>query len=203
MPNVPRPVWGLSLQKKLHISNIMKKNYVNNIVTFDFSWLVMYKYNSNLKSIKKSHVSFTARNINAPEDSIENSTRGYNPCPAINTDNQLGSPAAQVMPNPAVMHRPPRPRMPPLQPPPGMPNPHMRPFPSPLNMQHMPPQMIRRGGPMFPPDRVRMSMPFPPRGPPFQRFPHPRPEIMDDEKRENFRTERPGFRFPHFQRGGW
>ncbi|XP_017271933.1 SR-related and CTD-associated factor 4-like [Kryptolebias marmoratus] len=144
-----------------------------------------------------------AGNIKLPEDSTENSTEDDS-FSAINTGNQLGSPTAQVMPmpNPAVMQGPPRPGMPPLQPHPGMPNPHMRPFHSPQNMQHMPPQMMR-GGPMFPPDRFRMSVPFPPRGPPFQRFPPPRPEIMDGRERGHFRTERPEFRYPPFQRGRW
>lgn len=148
--------------------------------------------------------SYTAGNVKAPEDSTENSTGDNDPSSAMSTSNQLGSPAAQMMamPNPAVMQGPPRPGMSPLQPPLGMPNPHMRPFPSPQNMQHMPPQMMR-GGPMFPPERFRMSMPFPPRGPPFQRFPPTRPDIMDGSERGHFRTERPGFRYPPFQRGRW
>ncbi|KAM9359460.1 SR-related and CTD-associated factor 4-like [Symphorus nematophorus] len=126
------------------------------------------------------------------------------------TNNQLGSPAAPVMPLPGsgVMPGPmpgPRPGMPPpLQPPPGMPNPHLPPFLPPPNMPHMPPQMMPGpGGPMFPPDRFRMPpMPFPPRGPPF-RHPSMGPEGIDNRDGRHFRNGRPGFGFPPIHRGRW
>ncbi|XP_034721514.1 SR-related and CTD-associated factor 4-like isoform X2 [Etheostoma cragini] len=118
-------------------------------------------------------------------------------------DNHLGSPGAPVitMPGPGVLQGP-RPGMPPLQPPPGMPNPHLAPFLSPPNMPHMPLQMMPRG-PMFPPDRFRMPMPFPPRGPPFHRHPSMGPEGMDGREGRHFRNGRPGFGCPPFHRGRW
>ncbi|XP_071373245.1 SR-related and CTD-associated factor 4-like isoform X2 [Centroberyx affinis] len=119
------------------------------------------------------------------------------------SDNQLGSPGAQMMslPGPAVLAGP-RPGMPPLQHPPGMPSPHLPPFLPPPNMPPMPPQMMPRG-PMFPPDRFRMPMPFAPRGPPFQPR-HPMgPEGMDDREGGHFRNGRPGFGCPPFHRGRW
>ncbi|XP_045930594.1 SR-related and CTD-associated factor 4-like isoform X2 [Micropterus dolomieu] len=119
------------------------------------------------------------------------------------TNNQLGSPAPPVMnlPGPGVMQGP-RPGMPPLQPPPGMTNPHLPPFLSPPNMAHMPPQMMP-GGPMFPPDRFRMPMSFPPRGPPFHRHPSMGPEGMDEREGGHFQNGRPGFGCPPFHRGRW
>uniref|UniRef100_UPI0037E6F831 SR-related and CTD-associated factor 4-like n=1 Tax=Semicossyphus pulcher TaxID=241346 RepID=UPI0037E6F831 len=119
------------------------------------------------------------------------------------TDNQLGSPSAPVMnlTGPGIMQGP-RLGMPPLQAPPGMSNPHLPPFLPPPNMPHMPPQMMP-GGPMFPPDRFRMPMPFPPRGPPFLRPPSMGPEGMDDRDGRHFRNGRPGFVPPPFHRGRW
>ncbi|XP_012735036.2 SR-related and CTD-associated factor 4 [Fundulus heteroclitus] len=141
-------------------------------------------------------------NIKARVESTDDSPGDKGPSSA--TGNHLGSPAAQVMmlPNPAVMQGPPRPGMPPLQPPLGMPNPHMRPFPGPPNMQRMPSQMMP-GGPMFPSNRFRMPLPFPPQGPPFQRHPSMGQEIMNDGERGHFRAIRPGFGRPPFQRGRW
>ncbi|XP_054452115.1 SR-related and CTD-associated factor 4-like isoform X2 [Anoplopoma fimbria] len=119
----------------------------------------------------------------------------------LGIDNHLGSPVAPVMtqPGPGVMQGP-RLGMPPLQPPPGMPNPHLPPFLSPPNMPHM--QMMP-GGPMFPPDRFRMPMPFPPRGPPFHRHPSMGPDGMHDREGRHFRNGRAGFGCPPFQRGRW
>lgn len=137
-------------------------------------------------------------------ESTEDPTGGKDPSSTVGAGNQLGTPAPQVMmlPNPAVLQGPPRPGMPPPQPPFGMPNPHMAPFPGQPNMQRMPPQMMA-GGPMFPSDRFRMPLPFPPRGPPFQRHPSMGPEIMNDGDRRHFRAVRPGFGRPPFQRGNW
>ncbi|GAA6232728.1 splicing factor, arginine/serine-rich 15-like isoform X1 [Lates japonicus] len=138
--------------------------------------------------------------VNLPE---EDSKREKGTPSDTGSDNQLGSPGAPVMTlsGPAVMQGP-RPGMPPLQPPPGMPSPHLPPFLSPPNMPHMPPQMMP-GGPMFPPDRFRMPMPFPPRGPPFHRHPSMGPEGMDDREGRHFRNGRPGFGCPPFHRGRW
>lgn len=143
-------------------------------------------------------------NIEAPMESTEDPTGGKESSSAPGGGKQLGSPAAPVMmlPNPAVMQGPPRPGMPPPQPPFGMPNPHMAPFPGQPNMQRMPPQMMP-GGPMFPSDRFRMPLPFPPRGPPFQRHPSMGPEIMNDGDGRHFRAVRPGFGRPPFHRGRW
>ncbi|XP_070685677.1 SR-related and CTD-associated factor 4-like [Pempheris klunzingeri] len=140
-----------------------------------------------------------AGNVKRPEESIQDSKGDSD----VGTDSQLGSPTAPVMtlPGPGVMQGP-RPGMPPLQPPPGMPNPHLPPFLSPPNMPHMPPQMMA-GGPMFPPDRFRMPIPFPPRGPPFHRHPPMGPEGMDDREGRHFRNGRPGFGCPPFHRGRW
>ncbi|XP_071352742.1 SR-related and CTD-associated factor 4-like isoform X1 [Trachinotus anak] len=144
-----------------------------------------------------------AGSVNPPEDSTKDTIRDQGPLSDAGSDNQLGSPAAPVMtlPGPAVIQGP-RPGMPPLQPPPGMPNPHLPPFLSPPNMPHMPPQMMP-GGPMFPPDRFRMPMPFPPRGPPFHRHPSMGPEGMDNRDGRHFQNGRPGFGCPPFQRGRW
>lgn len=185
---------------------------------------------------------FITGNFEAPVASTADPTGAKDHSSAA--DSQLGSPTGQVMmlPNPAVVHGPPRPGMqglprpgmhgpprlgiqgphrpgmqgpprlgmqgpprpgmPPLQPPLGIPNPHMPPFPGPPNMQRMPSQMMP-GGPMFPSDRFRMPMPFPPRGPPFQQHPSMGPEIMNDGERGHFRAVRPGFGRPPFQRGRW
>lgn len=113
----------------------------------------------------------------------------------------MGSPGSSVMTlTPPAMQGPPGPPMAPLQPPPGMPNPHVPPFLASPNMQHMPPQMMP-DGPMFPPNRFRMRMPFPPRGPPFQSCPPVGPEA--DREGRFFRGVRPGFPCPPFQRGRW
>ncbi|XP_033969164.1 SR-related and CTD-associated factor 4-like [Trematomus bernacchii] len=121
----------------------------------------------------------------------------------LGADIKLGSPTAPVMtlPGPGVMQGP-RPGMPPMQPPPGMPNHHLPPFLSPPNMPPMPPHMMP-GGPMFPPNRFRMHMPFPPRGPPFHRPPPMGPEGMNDTEGRHFRNGRAGFGCPPFIRGRW
>ncbi|XP_040903032.1 SR-related and CTD-associated factor 4-like [Toxotes jaculatrix] len=141
--------------------------------------------------------------VNPPEESTKDSQRDKGTPSDAGGDSQLGSPSASVMtmPGPAVIQGP-RPGMPPLQPPPGMPNPHLPPFLSPSNMPHMPPQMMP-GGPMFPPDRFRMPMPFPPHGPPFHRHPSMGPEDIDDREGRHFRNGRPGFGCPPFPRGRW
>lgn len=147
---------------------------------------------------------FTAGSENLPEDSTDDSKADKNiPSLPVCTDNRLGSPVAGVMtlPGPGVMQGP-RPGMPPLQPPPGMPTPHLPPFLPPPNMPHIPPQMMP-GGPMFPPDRFRMPLPFPPGGPPFHRHPSMGPEGMDDGEGGHFRNGRPGFGGPPFHRGRW
>ncbi|XP_026227947.1 SR-related and CTD-associated factor 4-like [Anabas testudineus] len=138
----------------------------------------------------------TAGSIKSPEDS--NESKGEGARSDVGTDKQLGSPvAAMTLPGPAIMQGQRQP-LPPLQPPPGMPNPHLPPF---LSPPHMPPQMMP-GGPMFPPERFRMPMPFPPRGPPFHRPPMG-PEGMDDGEGRHFRNVRPGFGCPPFHRGRW
>lgn len=137
---------------------------------------------------------------NSKEDSIPDQTMPSHPA---STDSQLGSPGAPVMalPGPGAMHGP-RPGMHPLQHPAGMPSPHLNPYLPPPNMPHMPPTMIP-GGPVFPPDRFRMPLPFPPRGPPFHRHPAMGPEIMDDRDGRHFQNGRPGFGYPPFHRGRW
>nr|XP_020501950.1 LOW QUALITY PROTEIN: splicing factor, arginine/serine-rich 15-like [Labrus bergylta] len=144
-----------------------------------------------------------AGSLNPPEKSINDSVGDKGTPSDACTDNQLGSPTAPVinLPGPGVMPGP-RPVMPPLQPPPGMPNPHVPPFLPPPNMSHMPPQMMP-GGPMFPPDRFRMQMSFPPRGPPFHRPPPMGPGGMDDRDGRLFRNGGPGFCGPPFSRGRW
>uniref|UniRef100_A0A1A8NQ05 SR-related CTD-associated factor 4b n=1 Tax=Nothobranchius pienaari TaxID=704102 RepID=A0A1A8NQ05_9TELE len=127
----------------------------------------------------------------APDESKINSKGNKD---AIGTCNQLVPPQTMAMPNSAVMQGPPRQAMP-LQPRPTMPNSHMPRFPSHPNMQHIPPQMMP-GGPVYP-GRFRMSMPFPPHGPPAQQYPPMGHEM------EHFRTMRPGFTYPPFQRGRW
>ncbi|XP_039634059.1 SR-related and CTD-associated factor 4-like isoform X2 [Perca fluviatilis] len=141
--------------------------------------------------------------VKHPEES-PNDSKGDQGTPSDpGSDNHLGSPGAPVMtmPGPGVMQGP-RLGMPPLQPPPGMPNPHLAPFLSPPHMPHMPPQMMHRG-PMFPPDRFRMPMPFPPRGPPFHQHPSMGHEGMDGREGRHFRNGRPGFGCPPFHRGRW
>ncbi|XP_026148618.1 SR-related and CTD-associated factor 4-like [Mastacembelus armatus] len=131
-------------------------------------------------------------------------SKGHKGTPSdVSSDNQLGSLVAPVMnlPGTAVMHDA-RPTMPPLQPLPSMPNPHLPQFLSPPNMPHIPPQLMP-GGPMFPPDRFRMPIPLPSRGPPFHRHPPMRPEVMDDRDGGHFRNGRPGFGYPPFHRGRW
>lgn len=116
---------------------------------------------------------------------------------------QLGSVVAPVMalPDPGIMPGP-RPGFPLLQPPAGTPGPHIPPFLSPPNMPHLPPQKMHRG-PMFLPERFRMPLPFPPRGPPFHRHFAMEPEGMDDEKVRHFGNGNPGFPHPNFHRGRW
>ncbi|CAK6968907.1 SR-related and CTD-associated factor 4-like [Scomber scombrus] len=137
--------------------------------------------------------------VKPPEESTIDSKGDKVRSSDIGTDNPLGSPTATVMtlPGPPVMQGP-RLGMPPLQHPPGMPNPHLPPFLAPPNM---PPQMMP-GGPMFPPDRFRMPMPFPPRGPPFHRHPSMGPEGMGDREGMHFQNGRQGFGCPPFHRGG-
>lgn len=122
---------------------------------------------------------------------------------SVHMDNQLGPAVASVMalPDPGMMPRP-RAGFPPLQPRAGTPGPHLPPFLSPPNMSHLPPQMMHRR-PMFPPDRFRMPLPFPPHGPPFHRHPAMEPEGMDDGEVRHFRNGTPGFPHPAFHRGGW
>ncbi|XP_038150282.1 SR-related and CTD-associated factor 4-like isoform X1 [Cyprinodon tularosa] len=137
-------------------------------------------------------------------ESAEDSPVEQDPSSTIGACDHLGTPATPVMmmPNPTAMQGPPRHGMPPLQPPLGMQNPNMRPFPGPPNMQRMPSQ-ITQGEPMFPSNRFRMPLPFPPRGPPFQRNPSMGPGMMNDGPRGHFRVIRPGFGRPPFQRGRW
>uniref|UniRef100_A0A3P8SSM7 SR-related CTD-associated factor 4b n=1 Tax=Amphiprion percula TaxID=161767 RepID=A0A3P8SSM7_AMPPE len=144
-----------------------------------------------------------AGSVKPPDESADDSTGDQGPSSDVGSATQLRSPVAPVMtlPNPAMMQGP-RPGMPPLQPPPGMPNPHLPPFLSPPNLPHIPPQMMPRG-PMFPSDRFRMPMPFPPRGPPFHRHPSMGPEGMDEREGRHFRNGRPGFGCPPFHRGRW
>ncbi|XP_042342214.1 SR-related and CTD-associated factor 4-like isoform X2 [Plectropomus leopardus] len=141
----------------------------------------------------------TPGSVKPPEESTKDSTGDKGTPSDPVTANKLGSPVAPMMtlPGPGVIHAP-RPGMPPLQPPPGIPPPF---FPPP-SMPHMPPHMMP-GGPMFPPNRFRMPMPFPPRGPPFHRHPAIRPEDMDDREGRPFRNGRPGFGPPPFPRARW
>lgn len=104
-------------------------------------------------------------------------------------------------PGPGPMHGP-RPGMPPMQHPATMPNPHLGPYLHPPNMAHMPPGMVP-GGSVFPPDRLRIPMPFPHRGPPFHRHPAMGPEVMGDRDGPRFQNGRPGFGYPGFPRGRW
>ncbi|XP_034405159.1 SR-related and CTD-associated factor 4-like isoform X2 [Cyclopterus lumpus] len=137
--------------------------------------------------------------VKPPEESTKDSKRDTGTPSDLATDNHLGSPAAlgMALPATAVMQGP---RL--GMSPPGMPNPHLPPFLSPPNMPHMPPQMMP-GGPMFPPDRFRMPMPFPPRGPPFHRHPSMGPDGMHVREGGHFRNGRAGFGCPPFQRGRW
>ncbi|XP_029923748.1 SR-related and CTD-associated factor 4-like isoform X2 [Myripristis murdjan] len=138
-----------------------------------------------------------------PIEESTTDTKGNSTPSDAGSDNQLGSPGAPVMglPGPAVMQGP-RPGMPPMQQPPGMQNPHLPPFIPHPNIPPMPPQMIA-GGPMFPPDRFRLPMPFSPRGPPFQHRHPMRQEGLDDRDGRHFRNGRPGFGCPPFHRGRW
>ncbi|XP_034556972.1 SR-related and CTD-associated factor 4-like isoform X2 [Notolabrus celidotus] len=141
--------------------------------------------------------------VKPPENPINDSIGDKSTPSDALTDHKLGSPTAPVMnlPGPGMMQGP-RPGMPPLQPPPGIQNPHIPRFLPPPNMPPMPPQMMP-GGAMFPPDRFRMPMPFPPRGPPFHRPPPMGPGGMDDRDGRHFQNVRPGFGGPPFPRGRW
>ncbi|XP_069017485.1 SR-related and CTD-associated factor 4-like [Embiotoca jacksoni] len=141
-----------------------------------------------------------AASVKPPEASTGDCKGDKGPSSDAVSATRLGSPVAAVMtlPSPAIMQGP-RPVMPPLQPPPGMPNPHLPPF---LSPPHMPPQMMPVG-PMFPTDRFRMPLPFPPRCPPFHRHPSMGPEGMNDRVGRPFPNGRPGFGCPPFQRGRW
>lgn len=157
-----------------------------------------------VESIKHHGFLFTTGNNKGLVESAEDSPVEQDPSSTIGACDHLGTPATPVMmmPNPTAMQGPPRHGMPPLQPPLGMQNPNMRPFPGPPNMQRMPSQ-ITQGEPLFPSNRFRMPLPFPPRGPPFQRHPSMGPEMMNDGPRGHFRVIRPGFGRPPFQRGRW
>ncbi|XP_030601184.1 SR-related and CTD-associated factor 4-like isoform X2 [Archocentrus centrarchus] len=139
-----------------------------------------------------------AGSVKSPEMSTED-PKGDNGRVDSMTANLLGPRASPVMtlPSPAIMQGP-RLGMPRLQPPPSLTNPHMPPFLSPPSMPQMMP-----GGPMFPSDRFRMPMQFPPRGPPFHRHPSMGPESMNDREGRQFRNGRPGFGGPPFHRGRW
>lgn len=147
--------------------------------------------------------SFAAGRVKSPEMSTEDPNRDNGLSIDAMTANPLGPRASPVMTlsSPAIMQGP-RPGLPPLQPPPSLTNPHMPPFLSPATMQQMPPQMMP-GGPMFPSDRFRMPMQFPPRGPPFHRHPSMGHDSMNDREGRQFRNGRPGFGCPPFQRGRW
>ncbi|XP_056296506.1 SR-related and CTD-associated factor 4-like isoform X2 [Pseudoliparis swirei] len=140
-----------------------------------------------------------AGSVKPPEDSTKDSKGDTGTPSDMGTDNQLGSPTApgMALPGTGVMQGP---RL--GMPPPGMPNPHLPPFLSPPHMPHMPPQMMP-GGPMFPLDRFRMPMSFPPRGPPFHRHPSMGPDGMHGREGSHFRNGRAGFGCPPFQRGRW
>ncbi|KAM9853089.1 SR-related and CTD-associated factor 4-like [Aulostomus maculatus] len=132
----------------------------------------------------------------APEDYITDHKADTVMASNVGVDNQLGSPTAPVMtlPGTTIMQGS-RAVMPPLQSP-GIPNPHLSPF------LHSPPMIP--GGHIFPQDRFRLQMPFPPRGPPYHRHPFMGPEGMDDRGGPGFRMGRPGFGGPPpFHRGRW
>ncbi|KAM8903351.1 SR-related and CTD-associated factor 4-like isoform 2-T2 [Spinachia spinachia] len=141
--------------------------------------------------------------VRHPEDFVNDSMGDTGIPSEMSADHQLGSPAASVMtlPGTGVMQGS-RLGLPPLQPPPNMPNPHLPPYLSPPNMSHMPPQMMP-GRPVFSPERFRMPMTFPPRGPPFHRHVSMGPDGMHDREGMHFRNGRAGFGCPPFQRGRW
>ncbi|CAJ1065110.1 SR-related and CTD-associated factor 4-like isoform X2 [Xyrichtys novacula] len=145
----------------------------------------------------------TPGSVKPPDKSINDSIGDQSSSSDARTNNKLGVPPAPVMnlPGPGMMQGP-GPGMPPLRPPPGMPNPHVPPFLPPSNMPHMHPQMMP-GGPMFPMDRFRMPLPFPPRGPPFVQPPPMGPGGMDDRDGRHFQNVGPGFGGPPFPRGRW
>ena len=168
-----------------------------------FSFVMPQYVASHWGSIKRYLTLFAAGNGKPPEESTMDSKGDKGEPSDLGADIKLGSPTAPVMtlPGPGVMQGP-RPGMPPMQPPPGMPNHHLPPFLSPPNMPPMPPHMMP-GGPMFPPNRFTMHMPFPPRGPPFHRPPPMGPEGMNDTEGRHFRNGRAGFGCPPFIRGRW
>ncbi|XP_055022910.1 SR-related and CTD-associated factor 4-like isoform X2 [Boleophthalmus pectinirostris] len=121
--------------------------------------------NTTAKILKSPDISSTSSSTETPSSSLS-----ADPKP----DPNLASPVNPVPP----FAMPPGPFPPPGMPPPGMP-----PFmPPPMGRPPMMP-----GGPMFPPDRFGMPMPFPPRGPPF-----PRPGM-------DMGPFRPGFGPPPFR----
>ncbi|KAK2846725.1 hypothetical protein Q5P01_009724 [Channa striata] len=134
------------------------------------------------------------------EDSTADSIRDKGTLSDVGIDNHLRPAAAPAMtlPGPAIMQSH-RAGMPPLQPTAGMPNAHLPPFLPPPNMPHMPPQMMP-GGPMFPADRFRIPMPFPPRGSPFPRH-SIGPDGVEDREGRHFRNGRSEFGSPPFHRG--
>nr|XP_020468805.1 splicing factor, arginine/serine-rich 15-like [Monopterus albus] len=138
-----------------------------------------------------------AGSIKPREESSKDSNGDKGTASDAGSDNQLGSPPASSMalPGSAIMQGP-RLGMPRLHPP-GMASPPLSPFMAPTNMPPMPPQM------MFPPDRFRMPMPFPLRGPPFLRHPSMAPEGMDGMEGRQFANGRPGFGCSPFHRGRW
>ncbi|XP_029964007.1 SR-related and CTD-associated factor 4-like [Salarias fasciatus] len=142
----------------------------------------------------------TVGGVKFPEESTDLPTldKGLSSDPGPTS--QLGSPPVMTLPSQAVMAGP-RPGVPSLQVPPGMANPHIPSFLSPPHMPHMPPQMLP-GRPMFPADRFRLAIPFPPRGPPFIRHPSLGLEGMNNRE-ALFRNARPGFGIPQFPRGRW
>lgn len=138
--------------------------------------------------------------VKFPEESTDVPTLDKVLPPDAGPTNQLGSPPVMTLPSHAIMPGP-RPGVPPLQAPPSMANPHV---PSFLSPPHMPPQMLP-GRPIFPGDRFRLAMPFPPRGPPFIR--HPSLGLDALNNRDGlFRggpLPRSGFGIPPFPRGRW
>ncbi|XP_056139428.1 SR-related and CTD-associated factor 4-like isoform X2 [Lampris incognitus] len=140
---------------------------------------------------------------NTMENSSKDTTGNSGTSSDASPDLHLGSPVAAVMnlPLPLDMQGL-GPGMPHVQHSPGAPNPHLPPFLPLPNMPSIPPQMMP-GGPVFPPDRFRMQMPFHPHVPPFpQRHPL-QPEEMDDRNGRLFRNGSPGFRYPTYPRGRW
>ncbi|CAN9511011.1 unnamed protein product [Ophioblennius macclurei] len=141
-----------------------------------------------------------AAGVKFPEESTELPTMDKGLSSDPGAANQLGSPPVMTLPSHGVIPGP-RPGVPPMQVPPGIPNPHVPSFLSPPHLPHMAPQMLP-GRPVFPGDRFRLAIPFPPRGPPFIRHPPLGLEGMNSRE-ALFRNGRPGFGIPPFPRGRW